>query len=195
MVLGRVLLIAVVTTGCSQSLFDSHGTTGSGSSGDDAAVPATCQAPCVGDAAADFDGTAAGTTGNWRYLDDHRDRTWTAMTPAADAMTGADPANAITTCTAQPDAPVCQLLPGALLVSSSGSTSPADPAVELTVATAQVVQVSVLARVPDGEPPQQIRLYRNSREDVLFTGIAAPGSTLENAITLDALAGDRFLVA
>jgi hypothetical protein len=101
----------------------------------------------------------------------------------------------ITTCAAQPDAPVCQLLPGALLVSSSGSTSPADPAVELTVPTAQVVQISVLARVPDGQPAQQIRLYRNSREDVLFSGVASPGSTLENAITVDALAGDRFLVA
>jgi len=40
-----------------------------------------------------------------------------------------------------------------------------------------------------------VRLYRNSREDVLFTAPAAVGSVFERAITVDALAGDRFLVA
>ena len=40
-----------------------------------------------------------------------------------------------------------------------------------------------------------MRLYRNSREDVLFTGTADPGVTLSHSITVDALAGDRFLVA
>jgi hypothetical protein len=49
--------------------------------------------------------------------------------------------------------------------------------------------------VPSGDDSQQIRLYRNSREDVLFTAIAAPGVTFDQTVTLDALAGDRFLVA
>src|SRR5262249_9700443 len=34
-----------------------------------------------------------------------------------------------------------------------------------------------------------------SREDVLFTGLAVPGTTLDQVVSLDALAGDRFLVA
>ena len=48
--------------------------------------------------------------------------------------------------------------------------------------------------MPSG-PDQVIRVYRNSREDVLYTGVANAGAALERSITLDALAGDRFLVA
>jgi len=40
-----------------------------------------------------------------------------------------------------------------------------------------------------------VRIYRNSREDVLVTATAMPGVALDREITVDALAGDRFLVA
>jgi hypothetical protein len=53
----------------------------------------------------------------------------------------------------------------------------------------------VEALVPAGGSDQTIRLYRNSREDELFTGTAMPGTVFDQAITLDALPGDRFLVA
>jgi hypothetical protein len=50
------------------------------------------------------------------------------------------------------------------------------------------------ARIPDGGTDQVIRLYRGSREDVLFTGTAVSGTTLEHSIVIDALAGERVLV-
>ena len=183
------LLIVLAATGCSQSLFDNNGPRAD-AGGADAAVPLTCPTPCLGDAAADFPGGAP-----WRYLEDHRDRTWSAMTAGATTATGADPANAITTCAASPTAAGCGALPGALLVSSAGATSAADPALEFTQATNEVIQLSARVHVPTGAANQLVRLYRNSREDVLFSGVAAAGVTLEQAIVVDALAGDRFLLA
>jgi hypothetical protein len=186
----RVLCLLLVV-GCSESLFDAHSAPDGGGAVN---VPATCPAPCLADAAADFNGTPGGAGGKWRYLDDHRDRTWTAMTASAMAMTGADAGNHVTTCAAHPTAPACSALPGALLVSSAGATSAADPAIELAVSTSQVVQLTVRAFVTSGAD-QRIRIYRNSREDVLASATAAVGSTLDRVIVLDALAGDRFLVA
>jgi hypothetical protein len=190
-VLGLVVLI-----GCSQSLFDANGAPGGGGGGGDGGVvvPSSCPAPCFADAAADFNGSPGGAGGHWRYLDDHRDRSWTPMTASATAMTGAVPGNSITTCAAKPTAPACKALPGALLVSSAGATSKADPALEVTAAKNQVLKLSIHAFVPSGDD-QTIRIYRNSREDVLFTGLALAGVTLDQAVTVDALAGDRFLVA
>jgi hypothetical protein len=181
----------VLAAGCSESLFDAHSAPDGGGAVN---VPATCPAPCLADAAADFNGTPGGAGGKWRYLDDHRDRTWTAMTGSAMAMTGADAGNHITTCAAHPTAPACSALPGALLVSSAGATSAADPAIELSVSESQVVQLTVRAFVASGAD-QTIRIYRNSREDVLASATAAVGAGLDRAIVLDALAGDRFVVA
>lgn len=198
-VLGVVLssvLGSVWLAGCNQSLFDAHGAAdgGGGGGSDGTVVPATCPEPCLANAAGDFDGTAGGAGSHWRYLDDHRDRTWTPMTVSATMMTGADPGNHITTCAANPSAPACKALPGALLVSAAGATSAADPALEFTAAGNQVIQLSLHAFVPGGAN-QAIRIYRNSREDVLFTGIANVGAAFDQAVSLDALAGDRFLVA
>jgi hypothetical protein len=117
------------------------------------------------------------------------------MTASSKVMTGADPGNLITTCAAKPGAPACKTLPGAVLVSSAGAAAKADPALEVTTVKAQVVKLSVRALVASGDDDQTIRLYRNSREDVLFTGIALAGAILEKAVTVDALPGDRFLVA
>lgn len=186
----RVLCL-VLAASCSESLFDAHSAPDGGGSMN---APATCPSPCLADAAADFNGTPRGAGGKWRYLDDHRDRTWTAMTGNAMAMTGADAGNHITTCAAHPTAPACRALPGALLVSSVGATGAADPALELTVSESQVVQLAVRAFVASGAD-QRIRIYRNSREDVLASAAAAVGSTLDRVIVLDALAGDRFLVS
>jgi hypothetical protein len=200
-VLGRPLAIAIALTGCGQSLFDNNvgngsngmGTDGGNGSGSDGnmVVPSTCPAGCIGDAAADIDGSRPG----WRYLEDGRDRTWAVMTAAADGFAGANAPNAIGTCAGNPSAPACTELPGALLFTSGGATGPSDPAVEFTVDSQKVVQLTVRAFVPSGQPEQRIRLYRNSREDVLFTAPAMPGTLFERAITIDALAGERVLVA
>jgi hypothetical protein len=193
--LGWLCILACAA--CSQSLFDAHGPGGSGGPGggdDDGNGPTACNAPCVADAAIDFDGTATGKNQRWRYLDDHRDRTWTAMTPSSTKMTGADAANHIATCAANPGAAACAMIPDALLVSSSSSTSAADPAIEFTAPAQQVLKLSVKVFMASGGD-QTIRLYRNGRPDALFTGLATAGTLLDQTITVDALAQDRFLVA
>jgi hypothetical protein len=116
------------------------------------------------------------------------------MTGDAVTRRGADPDNQITTCAANPSHPACVGLPGALLIASAGATGAADPAIELTLPASQVIQLSLRAFIASGAD-QEIRLYRNSREDVLFTGVATGGVALDHAIVLDALAGDRFLLA
>ena len=99
MVLIRALCLAALVAACNGSLFDSHGSTDGGAGGD-GAVPASCPSPCLADAAGDFDGTPTGSSGHWRYLDDTRNRMWTAMTGDVNEMTGAG-MNKIT-----PEAPV-----------------------------------------------------------------------------------------
>ncbi len=203
MVLIRSLVLgvlgAVLLGGCNESLFGLHHGGRGPDAGDDApdsnTVPGVCTAPCVADAGAEFDGTPGGMQAHWRYLDDSRSpqRTWTAMTMGTGEMTGAGE-NRITSCAMHPEAAACTTLPGALLVSSTGATSLADPAIEFKAPTGQVIKLSLHAFVPAGEN-QTIRLYRNSREDVLFTGIAMAGTTVAHEITVDALPGDRFLVA
>ena len=194
------VLVALLLAGCNESLFGVHHVV----PGDaavpldvppDVDVPGVCSAPCVADAAAEFDGTPGGMGGHWRYLDDTRSpqRTWTVMAVNGGEMMGAG-TNRITTCALHRDAAACAALPGALLVSSTGVTSGADPAIELTSPTGQVIQLTLHAYLPAGAN-QTIRLYRNSREDVLFTGLATAGTPLDHAVTLDALPGDRFLVA
>lgn len=191
MVLTRLGLVGALVFGaaCNQSLFDNSS---DGTESPDG-TPEQCDTSCLADAASDFNGTAGGANQRWRYLEDHRNRTWTAMTPGDRTMTGADAANRITTCAAHRTA-ACDVLSGALLVSSAGATSAADPAIELTAPAAQVIKLSLRAYLPSG-PDQTIRLYRNSREDVLFTGVATAGKTLAQTMTVDALARDRFLVA
>lgn len=182
-------LCVLACAACTQSLFDAHGP----GSGDDTG-PETCNAPCLADAAVDFDGSAGGKNQMWRYLDDHRDRTWTAMAASSTKMTGTDPANHIMTCAANRGAAACAMLPDALLVSSSGATSAADPAIEFTAPAQQVIQLSVRAFMASGTD-QTIRLYRNGRPDALLTTVITAGTLLDQTITVDALAKDRFLVA
>jgi hypothetical protein len=189
----------VLLAGCNESLFGAHHGGHVADAGDDApdsnTVPGVCTAPCVADAGAEFDGTAGGLRGHWRYLDDARSpqRTWNVMTVGAGEMIGAG-SNRITSCAMHPEAAACTALPGALLVSSTDATSLSDPAIEFKAPTGQVLQLSLHAFVPAGAD-QTIRLYRNSREDVLFTGTASAGTTVAHEITVDALPGDRFLVA
>lgn len=182
--------------GCSESLFGAHRGGGRGDDGGGSgSVPGTCTGSCIADAAANFNGTPNGEGNHWRYLEDHRStHMWTEMTGDVQGMTGLDRNNHITTCTAHPEASACGALPRALLVSSGGTGSDADSAIELTASAAQVIQLSLYVFVPSGAD-QTIRLYRNSREDVLFTGIATAGTVLDHVITVDALSGDRFLVA
>lgn len=189
------MLLAFALAGCGQSLFDSNDPIDGGGGGDDdSSVPASCPSPCLADAAGDYDGSARGSTGVWRYLDDMRTRAWTPMGEDLDEMTGTG-MNRITTCKKHGSSAACADLPGALLITSSGATSLADPALELTNDTNRNIQLTLRVRVPAGAPEQLVRLYRNSREDVLVTALALPGATLDKLIKLDALAGDRFLLA
>jgi hypothetical protein len=200
--LGLQLLVAAA--GCNQSLFDAHGAGGgsgsgggsgdAGSGGADSGGPDGCPSACLADAAAAFDGTIDGSDDHWRYLGDQRDHTWAPMLPSGNAMVGkAD--NRIARCADNASAAACVDLPGALLVTSSGMAAASDPAIEYTAAAARVVRLTLTAHVPGDGADHRIRLYRNSREDVLFTAPAAPSATVTHAITVDALPGDRFLVA
>ncbi|HEY3802392.1 MAG TPA: LamG-like jellyroll fold domain-containing protein [Kofleriaceae bacterium] len=191
----KQLVLAILIGGCSQSLFDEHpgsGGNGSGSgSGSGSNVLSQCPAPCLADGGGDF-----GMTGkNWRYLEDTRNRQWVPMTDHSNVEVGTDSSmNTIAACgTSTEDA--CTQLPDALLISSAGSASPADPAIEWTSTSNQVVAIELGAYVPSTGTPQAILLYRNSREDSLVTVQAAPGQRASGSIVLDALAGDRFLVA
>lgn len=179
--------------GCRQSLFDAHGEVAG--TGADAQVTERCPAPCLGDSGGDFDGSPNGLTGRWRYVEDRRNRTWEPMTAVDGGFVGADPANTIRRCAPNSNAEACQALPGALLLSTSGTAAPADPAIEFTAETNQTIELQLGVHIPAGGFAQTIRIYRNSREDVLLTDTAGSGTTLRHAITLDALAGDRFLVA
>lgn len=199
MVLSRALCTLLLIAGCGQSLFDAHGSGSGGGKdgggGGDGDVPDTCPEPCLADAGADFDGSSGGKGDHWRYLDDHRDHTWAAMASSAGKQTGADPDNSFERCVGFSSSDACTALPGALLVSTSGAASAADPAIEYRVAAPRVIRIAVRARVASGGPAHAIRLYRNSREDVLFTLPATADLTTERQITVDAVPGDRFLVA
>ncbi|HET7505081.1 MAG TPA: LamG-like jellyroll fold domain-containing protein [Kofleriaceae bacterium] len=197
-------LALVGLAGCNESLFGTRPGgkpgPGSGSGSADASpdvpvVPGLCTAPCVADAGAEYDGTTGGKGGHWRYLDDSRSpqRTWSPMMVSGQDMVGAD-GNRITSCAAHPDALACATLPGALLMSSAGATAATDPAIEFKAPTGEGLTLRLQALLPAGDA-QTIRLYRNSREDVLFTADATAGIPVSHEITLDALPGDRFLVA
>jgi hypothetical protein len=195
MVLKQLALATIVLAGCSQSLFDEHpgggGGGGGSGSGSGSNVLSQCPAPCLADGGGDF-----GMTGkNWRYLEDTRNRAWVPMTEQGGVETGTDSSmNTIAACgTSSDDA--CTQLPDALLISSAGSGSPADPAIEWTSTSNQVVAIELGAYVPSSGTPQAILLYRNSREDALVSVQATPGQRVSGSIVLDALAGDRFLVA
>lgn len=185
--LARSVLLAGLLLGCEQSLFDA------GDSDSNLPPPgaAVCPAECLGDAARDF--AAAATP--WRYLEDTRNRAWAPMAKEGKRLVGADPANAFTTCKDKSSAPACAELPGALLVSTAGGTAAADPAVELAITSKRVAKIGVRAFVPGDAPEQQVRIYRNSREDALFTGPATPGALFEQSVSADVLPGDRLLVA
>lgn len=194
------LAAAAALAGCNQSLFDNHPGGGGSGSGSDAGtdgtmVPTSCPDVCLGDAAADFDGSATGKTGVWRYFED-QGRAWRAMTISGSTMKGQiDAANQITSCKAN-NAPACAALNGALLV-SSGAASQVDPAIEFVTPPdkpPQVIQLSLRAYLASGTG-QTIRLYRNSREDLLFTGPLTATTPVEHSVMVDALPGDRFLVA
>jgi len=195
----RALCLLLVAAGCGQSLFDAHGRRDGGGGGDDAgddggggdgSVPETCPpASCIADAAADFTKAQGGANGHWFYREDKRNRSWMTMSPDATGLVGAEAGNRIDPCTSSADG--CRALSSALLVSSSALT--ADPAIEFLSFVPKVVQLALRVRVDRGT--QRVRLYRNSREDVLFTAIGAPGETVMSTITLDALALDKFLVA
>ena len=175
MVLNRLALV-VLLAACKQSLFAAGGDDGTSPDG---TLPATCASPCVADAGKDYQ------TGPWRYLDDHKNRTWVAMN-AAGPMEIGDGGNTIAPCAGSP---ACALLPGALLLTQASNA--ADPAIELTIATSQVVTVTLAAASAGAET---VRLYRNSREDALYTTTTTANAVAGTTLTMDVIAGDRILV-
>ncbi|HUS32701.1 MAG TPA: LamG domain-containing protein [Kofleriaceae bacterium] len=193
MVLSRIVLATLLLTGCKLSLFADHGggddIAGDANDNGDVMVQSSCGAMCLGDAGADL-----GKTGTkWRYLDDHRDRTWTPMTAAGTSYVGANTMNKFSPC-AGSSAAACTMLPGALLVSTAGKSDAADPALEFSSSSNQVIKISLRVYIENGGD-HMVRLYRNAREDSLYTFTATQGNMLETSITLDALAGERFLLA
>lgn len=183
------LALVALSSGCKeQSLFDEGNGEGSGE------VASKCPSQCLGDAARDFNGTAGGAGDHWRYLDDHRDRTWSAMTVEGGKMLGADAATAISSCVSRPAALACAKIPNALLVNTAPSTGGFDPAIEFKVDSKTAVEVNLRAWVPEAADLQQILVYRNSREDLIYAGSALPGDLFERQLTIDAIAGDRLLV-
>jgi len=86
-------------------------------------------------------------------------------------------------------------LPDALLVTPAGDSNAFFPALEYTSTSARVLHLTVRAHVPSDSGAQDIRLYRNGREDVLFTAPGVKTATVERDVIVDALPGDRFLVA
>jgi hypothetical protein len=198
---GIALVAALAAAACNHSLFDNNPGGGSAGTGSDAGSdgaggPAACPDGCLGDAAADFDGSDTGTTHVWRYLED-QGRAWKPMTPGTATMTGQiDSANRITTCKTSKDALACEALPGALLM-SSGPASPIDPAIEFTTPAdmpPRVLRLTLHAYLASGTG-QTIRIYRNSREDLLYTSPLPATSHVDHDVVVDALPGDRFLVA
>ena len=69
----RILVGLVLLASCKQSLFDSHGDVDARGDGT-GDVASSCPATCLADAAADFGMT------KWKYFDDNKNRSWTAMT-------------------------------------------------------------------------------------------------------------------
>jgi hypothetical protein len=196
-----LLAALAAAAGCNHSLFDNRPGGGSNGSGSDAGtdgamVPMTCPGGCLGDAAADFDGSATGKTGVWRYFED-QGRAWKPMTISGSTMKGQlDAANQITTCKTK-DAPACNALSGGALLMSSGAASQVDPAIEFVTRpdqAAQVIELSLHAYLASGAG-QTIQVYRNSREDLLFTSPLTAMTPVAGSIVVDALPGDRFLVA
>ncbi|HEY0194154.1 MAG TPA: LamG domain-containing protein [Kofleriaceae bacterium] len=187
----------VLLGACSTSLFDNASPSGHHDpDAPDGPAPSYCDtASCFTSAGPELDGTPRGSSGRWRYLEDHRDRTWVAMTGDASGLHGAVPDIQIRPCRehAQEIEECHELATGVLLSTSTGA---ADPALELTLPSSQQFTLSVASFVTDGHSAQQLRIYRNSREDALATLTVQPGAAAHtDEFVVDALAGDRFLVA
>lgn len=194
MVLIRTLGALLAVAGCSQSLFDANGRPrdggdggDDGGGGDDGSIPLACPATCLADAAADFDNPSRSTV----YLEEGPAHSWLEMSFTGTRWTGtAEPTNLIERCGS---APGCAELSGALVVKPAGDTSQHVPAIEYTSPEAQVLHLIVHASVSN-DAEQEIRLYRNGREDVLFD-VRLRGARRAAEVIVDALAGDRFVVS
>lgn len=189
-------LAIAAAAGCGQSLFDANGPRDGGPGGDggdgDAAIPETCPADCVGDAAADFNKSPT----PWRYLEDAPTRVWLEMNRTGQVLTGqSDARNEIKRCRDNGSAPACRAMPNALLVSSAGDSNTYVPAVEFKASTREVLHLIVRAYIPAGGAEHKIRVFRNSREDVLATETVGADGSFKRQFVVDALVDDRFLVA
>ena len=138
----RPLALAIVLIGCSQSLFDQYPAAGAAPDPEAAraaerpavGVPVTVPRGRGGDFGMPASTGAISKNARSQMGGDGRQG---AMEVGTD-----DPANTISACSAGSAQPTCAALPDALLVSSSGSGSTADPAIEWTATTNQIVAIS-----------------------------------------------------
>jgi len=170
----------------------------------DAAVPATCPTTCIADLVENYDGTAGGSNGLWRYLDDQRDRTWVPLTDGtwngltAKVGGGSAPTPAIVDCRSYPSDAACTGVDDRiLLVPSQGSAGHHDPATEVAIGDDQQYQMSGRYRSDaTGTAVHELRFYRNTYDDlvkrVVFDADAADHSY---SFPVEAIHGDRLLMA
>jgi hypothetical protein len=197
-VLSRTLCVLLAVAGCNQSLFDAFGDRpdggggGGDGGGDGPDVPTSCPDTCVADAAKNF----AEPGPFWRYAEEGPAYFWPDMSFDGQGWLGTESENRFKLCRDNASAPACESMRDALLVSSAGNSSMFIPALEFKAGGTRVLHLIVRAYVPGDSAEHKIRLYRNSREDVLFTQLAMPGGAIiERDIIVDALPDDRFVVA
>ncbi|HTM22890.1 MAG TPA: LamG domain-containing protein [Kofleriaceae bacterium] len=212
MVLRRTIALAALLAlpACKQSLFDAHGDSdarpgdGDGDGDGDALPPDSCPATCIADLVADYDGTPAGSSGVWRYLSDARDGTVTPMTAGQwngiDGLVGggADPVPALIDCRAHASEPACAgVADRILLVPSQASAGHHDPAVEVSIDSAQQYRVSgVFSSTTSDSVVHDLRIYRNSLADLLHGDVFDIDNTQRGySVDAELVAGDRLLLS
>ncbi len=186
--------LALLSGACTQSLFGDGGLDTIDGDGP------PCEGAGSGNMACDFNGAQGGLSGSWRYVDDPRDRTWAVMSPGSAAglegMVGAGAVPAvIASCLTHTDHALCANdLERLLFLPGRKPEGEPDAAVELAVTASGRFHVTgaALGAQPDGD--QELRLYRNTREDLL---LVTPLGTSDSAfdLTVDVIAGDRLLFA
>ncbi|MFW5921075.1 MAG: hypothetical protein ACOCUS_04490, partial [Polyangiales bacterium] len=154
---------------------------------DDGGLPPTCDAPCIGDAALDFD---AETQRNpWAYLQDDRSAAGVGYADlvagvydGAPAWTasGAEPPT-IVGCPLAPEVAPCAGVAGYLLfVPDATEDDGSDPAIELAIDSPGIYNIDVRARMPDGTTatePVEILVSRTARPALLARRAFVPETT------------------
>jgi hypothetical protein len=184
----RITLLLFLISGCTQSWF---GDGGLSTIDDDGPVP--CETADEGSLGCDFQRVQGGKSGRWRYVDDLKNRTWMEMASgeAKDvvgmvSMMPGDHA-VLGSCFDNTSHPLCGNPERVLFIGGD-----ADAAVEFTVPETRQYTLTGTAL---SEAGQTLRIYRNTREDLIGHITLEPHVEATLDLTLDATANDRFLFA